>query len=401
MALVCLGSVEAVGQSVAPVPSPVQKEKKKEKQKEKQKEKEAVRPLPTEVRWSVAVPARPAAPPAIGANQIYLALQSGVVVAYGITDGVEAWRVEIQADQPLAVEGDRVFVASGEAIHALAAKDGSVLWQAPAGTLTAPMLAQGGWLIASSAAGLAAFRSADGGRVWGRETGLQHGRATIEGDNLYAPLEDGRLLALDLRTGADRWVHNFGAPPKQAAGAPPPAVSEVLAYPDRLFVGAADRKFYCLNAADGSLVWRFPIGAVLRGQPVGDGTRVFITAMDNVVSAFDRRAGHLLWHASVPFRPTTGPVLLGTTLAVPGAASEVRGFDAAGHPVTPIKLEESLAIPPAFAESAGAAVMAAVTGSLNGQWKLLLVEESRALPVVPLTQLPGVNVPVVVPVPPA
>jgi hypothetical protein len=121
--------------------------------------------------------------------------------------------------------------------------------------------------------------------------------------------------------------------------------------------------------------------------------------MDNVVRAFDRGNGALLWHPGLPFRPT-GPVLIGTRLVVPGVLSaEVRAFDIAGRPAGQIKLEAALTMPPAFSESAGGRIMAGVTGGLEGQWKLLLVEESRALPIVPLTQLPGVTVPVALPTP--
>ena len=78
--------------------------------------------------------------------------------------------------------------------------------------------------------------------------------------------------------------------PKASGGRSAPArCLRGAAYPDRLFVGAADRIFYCLKTSDGTLEWRFRIGAVLRGQPVSDGRRIFITAMDNVVRAFDRR----------------------------------------------------------------------------------------------------------------
>lgn len=353
--------------------------------------------LPTVVRWSVGIAARPAAPPAIGGDVVVLALESGVVVAHRLSDGVEAWRVEMQSDQPVAVDGARVFVASGEAIHALASADAAVLWRAPAGTLTAPMLAQDGWIIAASEKELAAFRAEDGSKIWGREVGAQHNRASVEGDNLYVPLDDGRLLALDVRTGTERWVRRLATVRPSAAGTAAPAVSEVLAYPDRLFLGAADGRFYCLNASDGSLAWRFRIGAVLRGRPVGAETKVFATSMDNVVRAFDRGDGRLLWHPSVPFRPTTGPVLLGTMVMVPGAASEVQAFDIGGRPAGQIKLDASLAIAPAFAHSADGNVMAAVTGSLNGEWKLLLVEASKALDIAPLTELPGVSVPIAPP----
>jgi outer membrane protein assembly factor BamB len=353
------------------------------------------------VRWSVAVAVRPSAPPAIGADKVFLALQSGVVVAHRISDGVESWRVEMQADQPLAVEGTSVYVASGEAVHALAADDAAVLWRAPTGTLTAPILAQDGWIVVASATELAAYRSEDGSKVWGRAVGPLHRRATIEGENLYVPLDDGRLLALDLRTGADRWVRRLTTPRPTAAGAPPPppALSEVLAYSDRIFLGVADGRVIALNAVDGRLAWRWPIGAILRGRPVGDDTRLFVTAMDNVVRAFDRRSGELLWHPSVPFRPTTGPVLLGSRLVVPGAAAEVRAFDVDGRPAGQIKLEASLAIPPALSDSATGRIMVGVTGSLDGQFKLFLLEESRALPIVPLTVLPGVSVPVELPIP--
>jgi outer membrane protein assembly factor BamB len=316
-------------------------------------------------------------------------LQSGVVIAHRDSDGAEAWHVDLKADQPVALEGKALLVAAGEAIHALASDTGAVLWRVPTGTLTAPMLAQDGWIIAASGDTLSAFRSEDGSKVWTRETGPLHVKPTIEADNLYVPLDDGRLLALNLQTGTDRWVRRLTVQPTSAVGAPPPALSEVLAFPDRLFVGAADRKFRCLNASNGALMWRFPIGVVLRGRPAGDASRVYTTSMDNVVRAFDRRSGRLLWQPSVPFRPTSGPVLIDTMIVVPGAASEVRAFDTSGHPTAQIKLEETLAIPPAFDQSGGGTLMAAVTGSLNSQWKLLLYEQSRALDVVPLKELPG------------
>lgn len=349
---------------------------------------QAASPLPSELRWSVTIPARPSAPPVLGGGRVFLPLQSGLIIAYGTADGAEAWRTGLRADQPLAVDAGRVFVASGEAIHALSAETSAVLWRAPAGTLSAPMLAQNGWVIAASAGSLAAFRSADGTKVWGRETGPQRGRPSIEGDNLYVPLDDGRLLALDLRTGATRWERHLSGQGRDGS----PALSEVLAHPDRVFVGASDGRFYCVSAADGSILWRFRVGAILRGRPASSGTRIFIATMDNTVQAFDRTAGQLLWHPSVPFRPASA-LVLGGAVVVPGTASEVRAFDAAGHPAGQIKLEDALAVPPAFEDASAGPLMAAVTGSLNGEWKLLLMEAPRGVPTVPLTELPGTIVP--------
>lgn len=336
----------------------------------------------------MAVPARPAAPPVIAGTVIVLALQSGTVAAHRVSDGSEAWHVELSADQPVAAEADRVFVAAGEMIHALAADSGSVVWRTPAGTLTAPLLVHQGWIVAATANALTAYRAADGSKVWSRESGEQRDRAAIEGDNLYVPLRDGRLLALDLRTGTERWVHPFADAP-----------GEILAFADRIYVGVADKYFYCLSADKGKTSWRQRTGAALLGHPAGDQSRVFVAGLDNMARAFDRRTGALLWHPGVPYRPTTGPVVIGASVVVPGTEAEYRALDAAaGRERGRIKLDERPAVPPAFGESTDGIVMAAVTGSLAGLWKLVLSgPPPTTIEIAPLTELPGVIVPVASP----
>lgn len=317
--------------------------------------------LPSAVRWTVPISAGPAAPPVIAGDHIFVVLQSGIVAAHRMADGAEAWHVELRTDQPVAVEGPRVFVAAGEMIHALDAAGGSVLWRAASGAVTAPLVAQNGWLIVASASGLTAFRAEDGTKVWSRDTGAQRLRPTIEGDNLYVPLNDGRLLALDLRTGADRWT-------KHLAGH---LFSEVLAFADRVYAGSTDKFFYCFDADDGAWEWHTRLGAVLRGRPAAEGANIFVTSVDNTLRAYDRNSGALRWHPSVPFRPGA-PVVIGSIVVVAGNSAQLLAFDArTGRTAGQIKLDEDLVMPPAFGSS-GTAVMAAFTGSLNAQWKLVL-----------------------------
>ena len=317
--------------------------------------------LPTTVRWSVAVSAAPATAPVIGGDRVFVALQSGIVAAHQLRDGAEIWRVELRAEQPVAVDGARVFVAVGEAIHALDAASGSVAWVAPTGPVTSPLLAQDGWLIVASAGALSAFRAEDGQKIWSRDLGPQRARATIEGDYLYAPLDDGQLRALDLKTGADRWTRRLAAP-----------ASEVLAFPDRVYAGSGEGYFYAFDTADGEREFRQRIGASLRGRPVAEGPRIFVTTIDNMVRAFDRNSGGMRWHHSVPFRPGA-PVVIGATVAVPGLSSEVQVFEAAtGKPAGQIKLEDDLVMPPAFGLWEGVPIMAALTGSHKENWKLVL-----------------------------
>ena len=321
--------------------------------------------LPTAKRWSVALAARPVASPTIAGDVIVVALQSGHVVAYAAKDGTEAWRVPLRADQAIVADKTLLFVAAGEIIHALDAADGKVLWESPSGALTAPLLVHGGWVITATAAQMTAYREIDGARVWTHDSPPLHERPTIEGNNLYVPLDDGRLLALNLENGAERWTRFPAKGP----------LSQVLALPERVFVGAADKKFYVYDSGDGhdagGQPWR--LGSTVRGQPVSDGSRIFVVTMDNLVRAFDRRSGAIVWHEPLPYR-AVGPAIAGTTLVVPGATAEVRAFDLkTGKPAGQIKAEQTLIVPPVFQMSSTGMLVAAITGSVSADWTLVVL----------------------------
>ncbi len=322
----------------------------------------------------MALSASPVAPPVIDGDLIFIVLQSGVVSARKISDGTTAWDAPLRSDRPVAVEGGRVYVATSDQIVALNAADGVKVWSAQTPTVTAPLVAQGGWVIAATEHALTAFRSADGSQVWKRDLIGVEVMPTIEGDNLYVPLHTGRILALDLPTGAERWAKNFVGP-----------LSEVLAFPDQIFFGTDDRWFFCLRPSDGERHWeRVRLGSIIRGRPIANDSHVFVVSMDNTLRAYRRTNGALLWHPSVPFRPTTGPVLIDSAVVVAGNAPELRAFDAVnGRPAGEIKLEDSLLMPPAFSKSGDATLMCGFTGGLNGQWKLVLAGPPVSAPEVP------------------
>jgi outer membrane protein assembly factor BamB len=330
--------------------------------------------LPSSIRWSVPISASPAAPPVIDGDQILIVLQSGVVSARKIIDGTPAWEVALQSQYPVAAQEGRVYVAATDQIVALSAADGTTAWSVPTPAVSAPLVVAGGWVIAATEHAIVALRSSDGSQVWTRALTGAEVEPAIEGDNLYVPLADGRLLALDLRTGEDRWTKTFVGP-----------LSEVLAFPDRVFFGTGDRNFFCLHASDGEREWqRVRLGAVVRGRPAADDHHVYVTSMDNTLRAYRWTNGALLWHPPVPFRPTTGPTLIDSVVVVAGSAAELRAFAASnGQAAGQITLEEPLVMPPAFARSGDATVMSAFTGTLNGQWKLVLAGPPPPAPEVP------------------
>jgi outer membrane protein assembly factor BamB len=339
--------------------------------------------LPTAAQWSVDVSASPAAAPVVVQGNIVLALRSGQIVSHSMRDGKVIWRVDLRTEAPLATDGHRVFVVAREAIHALNAADGAVVWQVPAGSVTAPLLALEGWIIAASSGHLTAYRAADGQDLWRQQSAEQRERPTIEGDTLYIPLVDGSLKALDLETGRGRWTQRFAG-----------SLTEVLAFADRVYVGSHDKSLYCLSASSGEVKWQFPVGAAIRGRPAADAKNVYVGAMDNLVRAFDRRSGALKWKADPRSRPIDGPTVVGSSVVVPGTAAELKAWQVStGSAAARIPLGEPLVAPPAFAQTNGITIMAAVTGGLNEQWKLSQFGPPLpTLTILPLTALPGVRV---------
>ena len=298
----------------------------------------------------------------ISGERVFVSSLPGLVSAHDIKDGRELWRDAVNPDQPIVVDGERVFIAGNEAVQALQATDRAVAWRTSTGTVTAPLVVKEGWVIVASAVRMLALRASDGSIVWQRETALQKDRGTIDGNTLFVPLANGRLQAVDLASGATRWERRF-------AGSP----AEPLVVGDRLYVGTNDKYFYCMKTSTGEVDWRIRVGAALRGRAATDGQRVFFVALDNLVRAVNRGNGALSWQQGVRFRPFEGPAVAGASVFVAGPTTEVRVLHAAtGKEAGKIPFPEPLVIAPAIGTAAGDVVVAGITGGLNQSWKLWL-----------------------------
>lgn len=81
---------------------------------------------------------------------------------------------------------------------------------------------------------------------------------TVTRDTVYAGAWDGVVYAIDRETGEQRWSFDTGATTAPAA---PGVQSSVTVLPDgRVLVGDAAAKLYCLDGADGRLLWERRLG---------------------------------------------------------------------------------------------------------------------------------------------
>ena len=325
---------------------------------------------PPDVLWTVPIAAGPATSPILAGEHVVISHLPGVIAAHRVSNGERIWQKDLVPEQRLVADATMLFVASGEAIHALRLTDGAVAWRAPAGTLTAPLLVKSGWVIASTATRLMALRAADGTALWTIDAPAQREGAAISGETLFVPSSDGYIRARDLKSGNPIWQHRLGGQP-----------GEPVVVGESLLVSGTDKALYKLSAATGEESWRFRVGASIRGPAASDGERVFVTALDNMIRALDLGNGALKWQVGLPFRPLTGPVVAGGTVFITSPGTDIKMLRTLnGTQAGNISFPAKLAITPGMQESEYGVAIVAITGGLEESWNLLITRPVRALP---------------------
>ncbi len=150
--------------------------------------------------------------------------------------------------------------------------------------------------------------------LWSFQTaGRVVGSPTVAGGRVYVGSTDGRLLALDARSGELRWEFRTGGAVDST-----PAVAG-----GRVLFGSRDGRFYALDAATGAEKWRFETGGerrftapgihgaaprtermpdpfdVFLSSPVVDAACVYFGSGDGCIYALDAATGSQKWrHAT-------------------------------------------------------------------------------------------------------
>jgi outer membrane protein assembly factor BamB len=299
--------------------------------------------VPLRPVWKLALNSHVAFPGTYDLSRGYFAIDNNRLVAYDMASGAQRWLVEAHPLlQPVAAD-DLVYIVDADGIVALHADSGQPAWRT---TLNDPLAvrptAGHGWLIAATKTGdLVAIRASNGEIVWQQNVGSPlHAPPTIRGDRIFAPTADSRIVARDLESGGPAWE-------RKVAGSP----NEILAVADRLYAGSTDNFLYCLMAGDGRIDWRWRTGGDISAAPVADSRAVYFVSYDNVVRALNLVSGGQYWMKPLPFRPTSGLLLSGTTVVVAGQSAAIKTFNAKdGVPAVDIAAGEEVAAPPQLLE---------------------------------------------------
>ncbi len=321
--------------------------------------------------WSVDAGGAVNATPVIAGGTVYVGSYSGTLLALDLVTGRTLWTYATGAAVPepnlnvdlgilgsAAVAGGTVYVGDATAtVHALDAASGALRWKTKTDDQTAaciwssPVVADGTVYVGvASVANETGFRGnvvaldaetgaqkwktfsvpgeSDGGGVFAVPAiDVERGLLYVGTQNAYSPNpapygNPTSLLALDLSTGAERWV--FNAPPGGGATAPiedagfsasPNLFSARIFGQPRDLVGVGQKSglYWALDRDTGEFVWRTqvspagPLGGI-QGTSAVSGTRIAVPATDwsdpagpaasGLVSVLDTATGSILWTAA-------------------------------------------------------------------------------------------------------
>lgn len=275
---------------------------------------------------------------AVDGDTVYVSVGFGLLTALDVSNGSQKWQQELDASgsgRP-TVFGDLVYLTAGDDTGwALDKTNGRVMWQIGGINSIANVLGAPAPVVTSELA-IFAFGSGDVQAVLRRGglsrwsapvVGKRNGRALSSitdltstpvavGDTLYVGNQSGRLAAIDLGNGGQKWVTREGASgPAWVAGG-------------SVFVISDLNELLRLDAEDGSRIWAVPLPNFTKARPrrqsevtahhgpILAGGRIIVASGDGALRSFDPTDGTLTHTVEIPKGATTGAVVAGGTLYV-------------------------------------------------------------------------------------
>ena len=187
-----------------------------------------------------------------------------------------------------------------------------VKWAFPTGgaVVGSPTAVDGVAYVGSDDANLYAVDLATGREKWKFKTGsVVRSTPAVAGGLVYFGSYDGVFRALDAATGQEKWKFALPGEKKFEARGLHGYVPRTQTIPDFwdlylsspavvggvVYVGCGDGNCYALDAAAGTLTWKFETGGVVHSSPaVVDGT-VFFGSWDTYLYAVDAATGREKW----------------------------------------------------------------------------------------------------------
>ena len=267
--------------------------------------------------------------PAVAGEHLYVGSCSGRFIAFLAATGAEAWTYDTAQDGAAAqfhgdalVTDDAVFVGTDGPpvgwVYAFERATGKVRWKRSfARGVSAQVLGRGDLVYAVGGAGeVAAMDVRTGAVAWhfageepAEDSWARHDPALTD-DLLIVPWPDGVVVALDTRSGAERWRANLGSQ----------VTTSVAPVGESAWIGTIDGKLRKLDARSGAVLSTVEAG----GRPYGDlqiaGGCLLVLALgqQHSLACHDSSSGAVRWRRLVEAEITTFRPLVEGEVVVAG-----------------------------------------------------------------------------------
>lgn len=180
---------------------------------------------------------------------------------------------------------------------------------------------EGAVLVATTEGLVYGLSPADGKSIWVTNVGTRvWGRAHFDSTHalMLVPGRNGRLHAVDARSGEQRWGTDLGRPLDSATSAG-----------DVVVVSGSDSTLTGLDLASGNRLWIAPIGFPIGGPPTALGDAIVVAGRDGAVGAVDARTGAPRWRVDLGGPFTAPPAAHGGSIVLASTSGLVWRLDAA------------------------------------------------------------------------
>ena len=159
-------------------------------------------------------------------------------------------------------------------------------------------------------------------------------RAAVSESEVYFQADDGYLYRLAAATGGERWRVRVVEKPIERLPFDDPKSrfdrfgSDVTVAGGRLYLGTHDGRLLAVDPARGDRIWEYGTGDSVLAAPAVEAGRVFFGSFDGWVYALDAATGKLQWKRDTRGAVVSTPAVVGDRLIVGNRSYDLLGLDA-------------------------------------------------------------------------
>ena len=265
--------------------------------------------------------------PILVGDSLYAASAEGRVMSVDPESGRVRWKqdLDLALSGGVGHHGNSVFVGASEGlVMRLDAASGSEIWRAPVSgeVLSAPQ-GDGRYVVAQTYDGkLMGFDSETGEVRWTYTSDVPvltlrgTGTPMILGDNAIAGFADGKVVAINLRSGNVAWEVRVAIPQGRSEIERIVDIDGSMAVQsNELYVASYQGRLAAIDTRSGRRLWQRNVSSV-SGVGVGFGN-VYVADDDGTVSAFLRNGQGVRWqNIDLGFRDLSRPTPVSSYVAV-------------------------------------------------------------------------------------